>query len=711
MARFLLLVGGFVLLGPLLSQAQIRRDYHVTFDTRPPYWAWIDPYHDANLDRVFENGAVRYTMRTDNYNWSLYGLAIDPLQPWEIQTSVTIHGGKPTNGPGIVILCGDVRYYFIIGTDRNYWMGSTYVPTNKWSTLNTYSNNQYNPPCECVNPTGTPNTIVVRYDGKEFQMVINGKTVQSIHPNADWKALLTNITEVGILAAGRTDASFDSFSISYTEKKLPIVPDAFVGAVKQYVDEFEAPGSRYPVLAPNGKQIYYVTSGPDNSIRDDIMFSEAITDSTWTQGKKLGPPLNNVDHNNVISVSQDGNELMVYGTYTASADHSSHGFSTSRRTATGWSVPVAITTAIENGVAPTREECLAPDGSVLIVSRDIPGKTYGGKDMYVSIKQPDGSFGSLINLGANVNSDKGDGMMYLAADGRTLYFASSNDSYGNEDIFVTKRLDDSWTNWTKRINLGPTINTPGWDGYFCIHPSGKWAYMNSSDGYKSGIVRVSLPSDAASRDLLPDPVLIVEGNVYDSKTKSPLSVAIDYSDLASGKKIGSAISEPARGSYSIVLTGGRNYGFNAVLQGYFPVGENLNLDTLSAYRVIKRDLYLVPIEKNAVIRLNNLFFDTDKWDLRPESTGELARLILLLQQNPSMQIQISGHTDDRGSSAHNQTLSTNRANSVLTYLTNNGIPKNRLSANGYGKSKPIAAGTTDEARQQNRRVEFTIVSM
>jgi outer membrane protein OmpA-like peptidoglycan-associated protein len=517
------------------------------------------------------------------------------------------------------------------------------------------------------------------------------------------------VDRVGILASGLVKGRVHTFDATYTEPRIPYVKDAFIGARKTFVKEFEGQGSRYPVMAPNGQQVYYVRSSDETS--DDAWFADALTDSTWTVGRSLGAPINNSGANNVISVSQDGNELMLYGVYNADGSSRGAGFSTSRRTSTGWSVPTDIASNHRTNRSRNREECVSADRSVMILARDLEGDTRGEKDLYVSFRQPDGSYGPCINLGSDVNSEAGENGPFLAADNRTLYWYSSVGGFGDADVFVSKRLDSTWQRWTPRTNLGPTINTGTWDAYFTIHPSGRYAYMNTSDGYRDGICRVDLPNDPASRALLPDPVVIVKGRVLHARTKQPLGVDIRYADLNTGAAIGSAVSEPKDGRYSVVLTGGRDYGFNAERAGFFPVSDFIRLEKLDQYQVVERDLLLEPIEVGATIRLNNLFFDTDKATLRPESFGELQRLIDLLQSRPTMNISIDGHTDDRGTKQHNATLSKARAATVRTYLIDKGIDASRLTSAGWGSERPLSKGTTDAIRQRNRRVEFTITAM
>ncbi len=698
------------MLFPAPFLGQVQRSIKESFNGQPAHWLWAEEYHDEHLTRTYPPGEMRFIKRSSNYNWSFVGIRSQADKPWRAATTFMMYSATGVNGGGLIAVTPSYNYIFVIGGGGNYWVGRYRSEGNEWVTLNPLTaDGGYNPPCPAVKPPPQTNTLSMAFDGSTYTFVVNGSEVLRLPLDDRLSSLRNQITHLGVVAAGVVDVAFQDFEATYVEPPLPIVPDAFVGARKTWLREFDMPGARYPVISPNGRQLYYTAKGIDD--KEDVYVADAISDSTWSNGRSIGWPINNATYNNVISVSQDGNELFLYGKYTEQGAWGGEGFSISRRTATGWSVPTSVNIAPFNSTASTREECLTPDRSVMLLSRNIPDDTRGEKDLYVSFRQTDGSYGKPINLGPNVNSPSNEGMPFIAADGKTLYFGSSHESYGDDDIFVCKRLDDTWTNWSKRVNLGPTINTQGWDGYFTIHPSGRWAYMNSSDGYRSGIVRVDLPTDPVSRTLLPDPVLLVKGKVLNAKTGSPLSVNIQYLDLSTGQRIGTAISEPAQGAYSIVLIGGRSYGFNAELQGYFPISENLNLEELQQYGEVERNLYLVPIEQGSVIRLNNLFFDTDKWDLRKESVEELDRLVDMLTTYPRMVIEISGHTDDRGSEAHNRTLSENRARSVLTYLTSHGISADRLSAIGYGESKPLAKGTSDADRQQNRRVEFVVKSM
>jgi OOP family OmpA-OmpF porin len=199
--------------------------------------------------------------------------------------------------------------------------------------------------------------------------------------------------------------------------------------------------------------------------------------------------------------------------------------------------------------------------------------------------------------------------------------------------------------------------------------------------------------------------------VYDAKTKAVISAPIIYADLMNNKELGTAISDPSTGAFSMVLPYGQKYSFMAEKSGYYAVTENIDLTNLKEYKEINVDLYLNPIEKGQVIRLNNIFFESGKYALLKESYAELDKLFEVLQNNSKLKIEIAGHTDNVGSDETNQVLSKNRAEEVKNYLLTKGIDPSRIKSKGYGETKFVATNETEVGRQLNRRVEFTIVEL
>jgi outer membrane protein OmpA-like peptidoglycan-associated protein len=465
-----------------------------------------------------------------------------------------------------------------------------------------------------------------------------------------------------------------------------------------------------PVIAPDGRTLYFCRSNSPENIgggRQDIWFSELQADGTWGAAKNIGIPLNNRDNNYLCSITPDGNTILVGDGYSA-ATNRQRSVAISNRTLDGWSIPKPV--VIKNFYNDSRfgEYSLANDNKTLILAVERKDAR-GGKDLYVCFRQEDSTFSEPLNLGPVVNSLGHEATPFIASDGTSLYFASDgHGGFGAFDVFVTRRQDSTWTNWSTPENLGPTINTSGWDLYYTIPASGEYAYYVSySNTYGAGdIFRIGLP-----KKVRPRPVVLIQGRVLNKKTGQPIEADIFYELLPEGKEIGRARSAPGTGQYKIVLPAGSNYGFRATAPNYLSVNDNMDLSQLTEYTELTRDLYLVPIEAGSVAELKNIFFDYDKSTLRPESFPELNRMAKMLKDSPTMTIEVGGHTDAIGGDAYNQRLSNDRAKAVADYLvTTGGVEPARITSKGYGKKRPVATNATDEGRQLNRRVEITILT-
>ncbi len=474
-----------------------------------------------------------------------------------------------------------------------------------------------------------------------------------------------------------------------------------------------------PVISPDGKTLYVdrknhpqnyrkAGAGLDSNNIDNIWYSTQDANGNWLPIKNIGSLLNNGYGTFVASVTPDGNTLLLGGRYEPRGNEAKGEFGLwlSNRTADGWSYPKKVIVKDYYTTAAYVEFCLSNDGRTIILSLDRQD-SHGGKDLYVSFLQPDGTWSAPKNLGPDVNSAADEATPFLASDGKTLYFASDGFSgYGSMDMFITRRLDSTWQRWSEPENLGPQLNTSGWDAYYTVPASGEYAYFVSTENSfgMGDIFRVKLPEE-----LRPRPVVLVSGNVLDAKTGKPVMAEIKYENLETGKEIGSARTSPGSGAYKITLPAGENYGYRAEAPGYAPVSLNLDLTKTDTYQELQRDLTLVPLEQGQTVRLNNIFFETAKADLRPESFAELDRVVTMLKANPNMEILIGGHTDNVGTPTSNAQLSAARASSVQAYFVSKGIANTRLRVKGFGDTKPVASNDTEPGRQQNRRVEFTIL--
>jgi OmpA-OmpF porin, OOP family len=466
-----------------------------------------------------------------------------------------------------------------------------------------------------------------------------------------------------------------------------------------------------PLISSDGKVLFVTRNHPDNTggidDENDVWFSEKNADGKWEKMQNIGSPINTKGPNFVISVTPDSNSLLLGNHYYSDGTIEGKGISLSRKRDGKWQLPdnqiIDNFTKTSNYV----DFCLSPDGMTLI-SAICNDSTYGDRDLFVSFMQENGHWSEPRNMGITLNTFTREGTPFVAADGKTLYFSSQgHPGYGDQDIFVSRRLDDTWLNWSEPQNLGPEINSKDGESSFTLSAQGDYAYMVSSNPEISlgggDIFRIKLSKSASI-----DPVVLVSGYVYNRKTNEIIDAQISYEDLKTGKEVGRAFSTKQDG-FKIALPRGSVYGYRAEAQGFVSLSENLDLSSLESYKEKKMNLYLVPIEKGEIVRLNNIFFDYNKSELKPESFPELNRLISFMKQNPDLRIEIAGHTDNSGSSEYNMGLSGDRASSVKRFLVSQGIDPQRVSSKSYGETKPLSSNETDEGRQLNRRVEFKIL--
>jgi OOP family OmpA-OmpF porin len=490
--------------------------------------------------------------------------------------------------------------------------------------------------------------------------------------------------------------------ISSTEKK-----DSLINLGTKVNSKFN---ELHPYVTPDGQKLFFVREDdPQNFLApqhtQDIWYCK-LENGQWSEAKHLTKPFNRSHFNSIFYQSPDGNLRLIRGAYK-NGNFLGSGYSICRLTKNGWSDPqqIKVRKLDKYLKSKTSGVCMGSDNKTMIHYMDPSGR--GIHDLYVSFLEKEGVWTEPVSLGPDVNTEYKEIAPFLAADGITLYFSSNRPGgYGDNDIYMTKRLDDTWKKWSKPVNLGPTVNTPNWDAYYTIPASGDYAYVvtttNSLGG--SDIAKIKL-----IEDIKPNPVVLIRGVVRNAKTKEPLEANISYTTLPNGKEAGIASSNPTTGEYQIILPSGDFYAYKGEANGFFAVSENIDLKDLKEYKEIVQDLYMIPAKTGEVIRLNNIFFETAKSELKPESFPELDGVVDFLSKNSAVEILISGHTDNVGSDDANMTLSENRAKAVVDYILSKGISTNRLSSKGFGESVPIASNDTDEGKAQNRRVEFTIL--
>jgi outer membrane protein OmpA-like peptidoglycan-associated protein len=465
-----------------------------------------------------------------------------------------------------------------------------------------------------------------------------------------------------------------------------------------------------PIISPDGKTIYFTRfDHPQNTKASedyDVWFAQEKNGS-WQPAQNMGKPVNNSEENSICYISPDDRTALLMNQYRPDGTLT-RGVSMVRKNQNGWTFPQAV--ALKNYTNDNQFSgfYIGPNGDVMVLS--LQNQTsIGDADLYVSFRQADGAWSEPKNMGPSINTADAELTPFLATDNRTVYFTSNGYAgYGESDIFLSRRLDDTWTNWSEPENLGPIINTPDIEAHFTIPASGTFAYF-CSDENSSGnfdIFRLKLPETVR-----PVPTILLQGSVMDQKTKQNVPAEVILEDLDQKLPPQKLDYDPAVGDFKIVLDTQKQYGLTAQRKGYQSAGTVLDLTKEKEYREIRRDIMLAPLEVGQKVALNTLLFEQSKFNLLPASLPELDRLAQLMQENQKMEILLEGHTDNVGDFEANLQLSKDRVEEVKRYLTTKNIDAARVQTKGWGPTRPVAPNTSEAARKLNRRVELSVLRM
>jgi len=349
---------------------------------------------------------------------------------------------------------------------------------------------------------------------------------------------------------------------------------------------------------------------------------------------------------------------------------------------------------------------LSADGRTIYFIR-APRKRRANQnqDIYVAVKQVDNRWSKAERLSDVINSRHREETVLIHPDGVTLYFSSNgHPGMGGLDLFMSQK--DSAGIWSTPVNLGYPINTINDENSLMVSTNGELAYFSSN--MKGGFGDFDIYAFELHPNARPKPVTYVKGVVYDSLTHKAISARFELVDLDSGEEVYNSFSNPEDGEFLIPLPAGKVYALNVNQKGYLFYSDHFSLE--SNRLPFELNVPLLPLTEGGEVVLKNVFFDTDRFDLKPQSQTELDKLIRLLNQNPSLQIAIEGYTDNVGSDSHNRELSEQRAKAVYNYLVSKNIDENRLIYKGYGESKPIADNDTEKGRATNRRTAFRVTA-
>jgi len=474
-----------------------------------------------------------------------------------------------------------------------------------------------------------------------------------------------------------------------------------------------------PLLSPDGNTLFFSRAHhPDNTggIDDyeDIWYSERDEETgEWKPAKNMGAKLNTQGPNFISSITSDGkNIILLLGNRYTKSGKMRAGVSISRKEGDTWTEPEPVEIKDDYNYSPKADYFMAKNKEVLLmaIERD---DTYGYRDIYVSFKEDDNVWSEPMNIGNTVNTAAEESAPFLDDDMETLYFSSDGYSgYGGSDIYVTKRLDDTWKNWSEPENMGSGINSETDDIYFNLPEVGDYGYFTK--GIKeedTDIYRFAI-DDLYKRPEPEAPVLAtVKGKVLDTKSGNPVEADVVAERLPDGKEVERTTSDPNTGDYQLKLPYGARYGFRAEADGFISESENIDLNETSGdTTVITTNLMLTPAEPEVKVVMNNIFFDFDKSDIKTSSIPELKRVIQYFKDDVVEVIEVAGHTDSIGSQEYNVGLSERRAKSVQNYLvTKGGIDKSKIKVKWFGETQPWVPNSSISNRRKNRRVEFKVI--
>jgi outer membrane protein OmpA-like peptidoglycan-associated protein/tetratricopeptide (TPR) repeat protein len=491
-----------------------------------------------------------------------------------------------------------------------------------------------------------------------------------------------------------------------------------------------------PIINADESIMMFTSCRPDSSLKNtkdptDNKYYEDIyitnnNGSDWSLPENPGKPLNTELNDAIIGLSPDGQKLFIY--------KGSNGGDIYQCNLEGdkWSKPKKLNNNINTKYHESSASFSYDGRTIYFVSNKNEG--YGGSDIYMSKINELGDWGKAINIGSNINTRYDEEGVFMHPDGKTLYFSSEgHKTMGGLDIFKSAYENGKWS---EPVNLGYPVNTPDDDVFFSISASGEHGYFssirpegngeediycitfleyqkklinNTEDNLLASIAEPISETITQSKTKTSN-LTLVKGEILDGTTSKPVEATIEIIDNEKNEVVATFKSNSKTGKYLISLPSGHNYGMVVEAEEYLFHSENFDISPSTEYREIKKNILLKKIEVGKKIVLKNIFFDFDKASIRSESMSELSRLTKLMNNVPTLKIEVSGHTDNIGSAAYNKNLSEKRAKAVVDYLTKKRISKERLTYKGYGFSEPIATNNTEGGRQQNRRTEFKVLS-
>jgi outer membrane protein OmpA-like peptidoglycan-associated protein len=459
------------------------------------------------------------------------------------------------------------------------------------------------------------------------------------------------------------------------------------------------PMQYFPTLtADEGQLIFTVRFGKEHDDNEDIVVSLKTPNGRWGKPVSISTNVNSGFREGASTISADGRKLIFTICGPRGCD-----LYESNRIGDVWSRPVSLGAGV-NSAGWEAQPALSADGNELYFVSDRKGGI-GGYDLWYSRKGEDGTWGRATNVGKPVNTPFDEIAPFIHVSNQNLYYASNGlPGFGSYDIYVAEKSEGGWG---IPLNMGAPLNDFQDQYSLAVTSDGQWAYYSKEEGRnKSKIYTTPVPKEfqVTRRGN------VTAGRITDAITQKPVKASIELKDLSKNQVVTTVTSDSTTGRYLVVVPGKSEYALFVNAPNYLFSSRHFDLRKIDQpQKPLELDFKLQPIVKNAAIVLNNIFFEVDKYELEEKSKTELIEVVQLLRNNPSLRVEIGGHTDDTGNEAYNQQLSLNRAGSVLNFLQSQGISSERVTKKGYGSQKPLKPNSSEENRQFNRRIEFKVL--
>ena len=473
------------------------------------------------------------------------------------------------------------------------------------------------------------------------------------------------------------------------------------------------PGDEYiNALSPDEEQVIFTRrtkigtaqEGRGRQFREDFYESVKL-DGAWSEAQLMQNPVPPGGDAGGLSRSPDGRKIWFTACFREDGIGSCDIYFTEKVGDT-WLPPKNMGPVV-NSDQWDSQPSISPDGKTLYFASNRRGGQ-GSSDIWKTELDEKGEWGRPVNLGAIVNTSLAEMGPFIHYDNSALYFSSQgHPGMGGADLFLSKRYDGGWT---EPLNAGYPINTIADEIVILINPSGSKGYISSD--LSSGQGGYDIYEFELAGRIMPVPVTYFRGKVFDRNSQAPLEAFFELTDLGSDSVVMSARSDRLKGDFLVCLPSDKDYALNVSCPGYLFYSDHFQLKGVrTSLDPFNLDIPMSPLEAGEKIILRNIFYETDRYVLLEESVVELNKLLEFLKDNPSLAIEIGGHTDNIGSASYNLDLSLRRASEVYSYLIGHGIPEERLSYNGYGYTEPVASNDTEEGRAMNRRTEIRITAL